>query len=94
MDVSFIQADIRETIIYWYQCDHKLHKKEPLLYATRRYMWLPFKTTLDLVLKGLGDRWAFVRFSAPIEKDENYDDGAERIESLIKELEPYLTYEK
>ena len=94
MDVSFIQADIRETIIYWYQCDHKLHKSEPLLYATRRYMWLPFKTTLDLVFKGLGDRWAFVRFSAPIEKDENYDDGAERIESLIKELEPYLTYEK
>lgn len=94
MDVSFIQANIRETIIYWYQCDHKLHKTSPILYATRRYMWLPFKTTLDLVFKGLGDRWAFVRFSDPITETETYDQGAERIKTLINELEPYLTYEK
>ena len=94
MDVSFIQANIKETIIYWYQCDHKLHKTSPLLYATRRYMWLPFKTTFDLVFKGLGDRWAFVRFSAPVEDDETYDDGAEKIKDLLFELEPYLTYEK
>lgn len=94
MDVSFIQANIRETIIYWYQCDHKLHKTSPILYATRRYMWLPFKTTFDLVFKGLGDRWAFVRFSDPITENESYDKGAERIQALINELEPYLTYEK
>jgi exosortase len=94
MDVSFIQANIKETIIYWYQCDHKLHKTNPLLYATRRYMWLPFKTTMDLVFKGLGDRWAFIRFSAPVEGDETYDDGAAKIKELLNELEPYLTYEK
>ena len=94
MDVSFIQANIKETIIYWYQCDHKLHKTNPILYATRRYMWLPFKTTFDLVFKGLGDRWSFIRFSAPVEDDETYDDGAAKIKELLNELEPYLTYEK
>ncbi|MBO7542984.1 exosortase/archaeosortase family protein [bacterium] len=94
MDVSFIQANIRETIIYWYQCDHKLHNASPSLYATRKYMWLPFKTTLDLVFKGLGDRWAFIRFSDPVLENESYDDGAARIKELINELEPYLTYEK
>lgn len=92
MDVSFRQAGLRETIVYWYQCDHRLHGTANPLYATRKYMWLPFKTTFDLVFKGLGDRWAFVRFSNSLLDDESYDKGGETINRLLRELEPYLMY--
>ena len=94
MDVSFLQADLRETIIYWYQCDHSLHGGSPPVYATRRYMWLPFKTTFDLVFRGLGDRWAFVRLSNPVTNDETYEEGAKRIQDFLKEIEAYLIYKK
>ena len=89
MDVGFKQESIRECVIYWYQCEGQDGQK---IYATRNYPWLPFKTALDLIIKGRSDRWAFVRFSTGLGEGEPREDGYVRLQEFISLVEPYLLY--
>ena len=89
MDAGFKQLGVRECILYWYQCEGNNGEK---VYATRNYPWLPFKTAFDLILYGRSDRWAFVRLSTPLTKDETYDDAYKELSDFVKELEPHIIY--
>jgi EpsI family protein len=89
MDVGFKQKNIRETVLYWYQCEGEGERE---IYATRHYPWLPFKTAFDLILKGRSDRWAFVRFSTSVAEGATYDNAFTRLESFVTLIEPYLIY--
>jgi exosortase len=91
MDVGFKQQNIRECVIYWYQCEGEGDQK---VYATRNYPWLPFKTALDLVLKGRSDRWAFVRFSKGVLEGGTHDDAFAELNEFVTTMEPYLVYER
>jgi EpsI family protein len=91
MDVGFQQRGLRECIVYWYQCQGERGRK---VYATRNYPWLPFKTALDLILKGRSDRWAFVRFSKGVAADGTYDDAFADLNEFVTAMEPYLVYER
>jgi len=90
MDAGFKQMGVRECILYWYQCEGSGGKK---VYATRNYPWLPFKTAFDLILRGRSDRWAFVRLSTPMTKDESYDEAYKELLGFVKQLEPYIIYQ-
>lgn len=88
MDAGFEQLNVRECVLYWYQCEGV----DNPIYATSNYPWLPFKTALDLILKGRSDRWAFVRLSTSLDENETYDEACTRLEAFIHDIEPYLIY--
>ena len=89
MDAGLKHANIRECVLYWYQCEGSGDQK---VYATRNYPWLPFKTAFDLIFKGRSDRWAFVRFSKKVNKNSSFEKAFDDIQSFVKEIEPYLLY--
>ena len=89
MDAGLKHANIRECVLYWYQCeDSEDHK----VYATRNYPWLPFKTAFDLIFRGRSDRWAFVRFSKKVNENSSFETAFDDIQTFVKEIEPYLLY--
>ena len=90
MDAGFKQLDVRECILYWYQCEGSGDEK---VYVTRNYPWLPFKTAFDLILKGRSDRWAFVRLSTSLTEDESYGDAYKELAKFVKQVEPYIIYQ-
>ena len=89
LDVGFRQQGVRECVLYWYQ---SAGTQGTRLYATRNYPWLPFKTALDLILRGRSTRWAFVRLSASVPDGATYDEAFGRLTRFIKDAEPYLLY--
>ena len=89
MDAGLKHANIRECVLYWYQCEGVGNKK---VYATKDYPLLPFKTAFDLIFKGRSDRWAFVRFSKKVNENSSFEKSFDDIQSFVKEIEPYLLY--
>lgn len=89
LDVGFRQEGVQECVVYWYQCEGEGGQR---VYATRNYPWLPFKTALDLILRGRSSRWAFVRLSTPVDEGTTYDEAFDRLCAFIKDAEPYLVY--
>jgi len=89
MDAGFEQANVRECVLYWYQCEENGDKK---VYATRNYPWLPFKTAFDLIFRGRSDRWAFVRLSKKVNENSSFEKTFNDLQSFVKEIEPYLIY--